>query len=117
MPLIRSLLTEERTTHDGEWFQTVNASNLPRPVQVRMPIWVGGVGEKRTLRIVARHADGWNAAYIPPEESSTIRRGINLQFMLAVDRAAAERIEAEVRDQWGAMASRVMAGGLTGSTT
>ncbi|MFP5322845.1 MAG: LLM class flavin-dependent oxidoreductase [Acidimicrobiia bacterium] len=132
VPLIRRLLTEDRTTHDGEWFRTVDASNLPQPVQARLPIWIGGVGEKRTLRIVARHADGWNAAYVPPEEfrrlngvldewceregrdPSTIRRGINLQFMLAVDRSQAESIEAQVRDQWGAMAPRVMAGGLTG---
>ena len=132
VPLIRSLLTQDRTTHDGEWFRTVDASNLPLPVQPRMPIWIGGVGEKRTLRIVARHADGWNAAYVSPEEfrrlngvldswceregrdPATIRRGINLQFMLAVDRAQADAIDAQVRSQWGGIAPRVMAGGLTG---
>lgn len=132
VPLIRSLLTQDRTTHDGEWFRTVDASNLPLPVQPRMPIWIGGVGEKRTLRIVARHADGWNAAYVPPDEfrrlngvldgwceregrdPSTIRRGINLQFMLAADRSQADAIEAQVREQWGGIAPRVMAGGLTG---
>jgi F420-dependent oxidoreductase-like protein len=32
----------------------------PRPLQERVPIWVGGSGEKRTLRLVARHADGCN---------------------------------------------------------
>lgn len=133
VPLIRSLLTEERTTHEGTWFRTVDASNLPAPVQPRMPIWIGGVGEKRTLRIVARHADGWNAAYVPPEEfrrlngvldqwceregrdPASIRRGINLQFMLAVDEAQARRTEEQVRDQWGGLAGRVMAGGLTGT--
>jgi alkanesulfonate monooxygenase SsuD/methylene tetrahydromethanopterin reductase-like flavin-dependent oxidoreductase (luciferase family) len=30
-------------------------------VQARIPIMVGGVGEKKTLRSVARHADMWNA--------------------------------------------------------
>lgn len=30
-PLIRSLLTQERTTHAGESFRTVDASCLPRP--------------------------------------------------------------------------------------
>lgn len=133
VPLIRSLLTEERTTHEGEWFRTVDASNRPRPVQDRLPIWIGGVGEKRTLRIVARHADGWNAAYVPPEEfrrlngvldawceredrdPSSIRRAINLQFMLAVDAEQAARTQAQVEEQWGALAPRVMAGGLTGT--
>ena len=32
----------------------------PRPLQERIPIIVGGSGERRTLRLVARHADGCN---------------------------------------------------------
>lgn len=133
VPLIRSLLTQDRTTHEGEWFRTVDASCLPAPVQPRLPIWIGGVGEKRTLRTVARHADGWNAAYVPPAEfrrlnqvldswceqegrdPATIQRAINLQFMLAVDEAGAEAFRARMEAQWGPAAPRVMAGGLTGT--
>lgn len=132
VPLIRRLLTEPRTTHRGEWFTTEEASCLPPPVQPRLPIWVGGVGERRTLRIAAREADGWNAAYVPPEEfrrlskvldewceregrdPSTVRRAINLQFMLAVDERSAARVRDQVTEQWGDLAPRVMAGGLTG---
>ncbi len=34
---------------------------LPRPLQERLPIMIGGGGEKKTLRSVARYADMWNA--------------------------------------------------------
>jgi F420-dependent oxidoreductase-like protein len=133
VPLIRRLLTEDRTTHDGEWFRTTDASCLPQPVQERLPIWIGGVGERRTLRIAAREADGWNAAYVPPDEfrrlngvldrwcetegrdPSAVKRAINLQFMLAVDDDAAARTREQVEQQWGGLAPRVMAGGLNGT--
>ncbi|MEE4361524.1 MAG: TIGR03560 family F420-dependent LLM class oxidoreductase [Pseudomonadales bacterium] len=131
--VIRSMLSSPRTTFAGHHYRVEDASCLPRPLQARLPIWIGGVGEKRTLRLVARHADGWNAAYVPPEEFArlsavldhwcdlegrdpvSIRRGINLAFDLATDAAGAERARRRSRDTWGAMADRVQAGALTGT--
>ena len=44
----------------------------PRPLQARIPLWVGGGGEKRTLRLVAQYADACNVFGDP----STVARKV-----------------------------------------
>ena len=65
---LRGLLREESFSFDGELFQLRDAVVDPRPVQDAVPIWVGGGGEKRTLRIAAELADGWNVPFIGPDD-------------------------------------------------
>jgi alkanesulfonate monooxygenase SsuD/methylene tetrahydromethanopterin reductase-like flavin-dependent oxidoreductase (luciferase family) len=65
---LRGLLTQDVTNFDGEFFSLTDAQCEPKPVQERLPLWIGGGGEKVTLRIAARHADGWNAAFISPAD-------------------------------------------------
>lgn len=65
---VRSLLHEGTATFGGEHLVMDGAVCDPRPVQDRLPIWVGGGGERRTLRIVAELADGWNVPFISPED-------------------------------------------------
>lgn len=63
------LLSQETTDFDGKFYQLRNARNEPKgPQQPHPPICIGGSGEKRTLRIVAKYADHWNFVGGTPEE-------------------------------------------------
>lgn len=74
--IVRSLWTQPRTTFAGRHYQLQDAIAEPKPVQRPYPpIWIGGSGPKRTLRITAEYADVWNAAGGSPElvaESSAV---------------------------------------------
>ncbi len=71
--VLRGLLHDEVTTFEGTYFRVTEARNDPRPVQAKLPIWIGGQGEKRTLRIAAQYADGWNAPFVAPEQFAAKR--------------------------------------------
>jgi alkanesulfonate monooxygenase SsuD/methylene tetrahydromethanopterin reductase-like flavin-dependent oxidoreductase (luciferase family) len=58
--IIRSLLTNERTTFEGTYYTVTDAMCEPKPVQKPFPILVGGIGEELSMRIVAESADIWN---------------------------------------------------------
>lgn len=68
LQVIRSLWTQPRTTFDGTHYQLADAVAEPKPLQRPYPpIWIGGSGRRRTLRITAEYADVWNAAGETPE--------------------------------------------------
>ena len=128
--IIRSMLTQDRTTFHGKHYSVENASNLPMPIKERLPIWIGGVGAKRTLKIVAEQADGWNAAYISNEEfsrlnaildewcektnrdPSTLDRSVHLTFNLGTTQASVDTQRKKLREAWGPAASRIEDGAL-----
>ena len=59
---IRKLLDGETVTSEpGGHYAFKELRHLPPPVQQHLPIMIGGSGEKKTLRSVARYADMWNA--------------------------------------------------------
>jgi len=61
LEIVTQMFASEKVTVDGKHFQLRDMPSLPRPVQQpRPPIIVGGIGEKRTLPLVARYADVWN---------------------------------------------------------
>ena len=57
--IMRGMLHGEQPS-GARFYASRDVRNDPPPVQERLPIVVGGGGEKRTLRIVARYADACN---------------------------------------------------------
>jgi len=59
---MRALLDgKEVTSEPGGHYDFNRLRHNPPPVQAHLPIMIGGSGEKKTLRTVARYADMWNA--------------------------------------------------------
>ena len=128
--VVRRLLQEPRVTFSGRHFQVDDAICAPKPVQERLPLWIGGLGERRTLEVAARRADGWNAAYVSAAEfgrlsqvldhwceaegrdPATIRRGVNIAFHMALDEPGLKRERAKIAADWGGQAERIASGSL-----
>ena len=131
--VIKSMLSQESTTFNGKHFQLEEAYSAPSPVQKRPRLWIGGLGERRTLRIVARHADGWNAPGPSPEayrhkgqvlerwcevegrDPQEISRSANVGFYMGVDEAEADRQRQAFREFFGARADDLEGGTLFGT--
>ena len=122
--VLRGMLHDDVTSFDGKWFTLSEARNEPRPVQAKIPIWIGGGGEKRTLKIAARYSDGWNVPFVSPEQFAhknavldehcdtvgrprhEVRRAVNLGLAYT---------DESLRQQFGTIAEMVRPGVLTGS--
>jgi F420-dependent oxidoreductase-like protein len=90
----RAMFTGDDVSFSGTHYRLDHARNLPRPVQPGGPkIMIGGGGEKRTLRLVARYADMCNVT----GDVSTLTRKISV---LRRHCAEAGRDPAEVAVTW-----------------
>jgi F420-dependent oxidoreductase-like protein len=128
--VVRKLTTEDRADFAGKYFTLTNAACNPKPVQARPRIWIGGNGEKRTLRIAARHGDGWNTPYTSADEFKrlsgvldswcekegrdprSIERNENLSFHMAASPAHVAKAEKQFIETWGATAEAMRSRGV-----
>ena len=107
--IIRRLLDGERFSHAGRAYRLRDALVAPRPVQPRLRLLIGGSGPRKTLRIVAEHADLWNAFGTPAglaasdavlrehcaavgRDPATIERTVNLNVVVRATADEAERV-------------------------
>jgi len=128
--VVRLLTTQERSDFAGKHYTLQNAACNPKPVQARPRIWIGGNGEKRTLRIAARHGDGWNSPYTSAGEfgrlsgllddwcaresrdPATIERNENLSFHMAASSKHVDATEQHFVATWGPAAEMFRSRGV-----
>jgi F420-dependent oxidoreductase-like protein len=68
LQICRAMFTEPQSTVKGVRHHVEGAFNVPQPVQPGGPkILIGGGGERKTLRLVAKYADMWNGFGSPDE--------------------------------------------------
>jgi probable F420-dependent oxidoreductase len=115
--ILGGMMSNERFSYAGTYYQVEDAPNDPPPVQrPRPPIWVGGKGGPKILRIIAEAADGWNTVWRwspdaykerlghldaacerASRDPSTVKRSVGLYTVVGTD-------EADARRRWDRMA-------------
>ncbi len=71
LQVIRAMWTEPYATFEGKYYQVRRAINEPKGVQKpHPPLWIGGSGERVTLKLVARYGDACNIESLDPQVHS-----------------------------------------------
>jgi probable F420-dependent oxidoreductase len=113
--VLDALLPGGPVTLETGTVRLVEALNRPEPVRrPRPPIWIGAKGGDRALRLIARHADGWNSVWrwTPEAYAARVRRArelaeevdrdpATLRFSVGLYTIVGED-EADVRRRWAA---------------
>ncbi len=133
--VLRRLFDGERVTFAGKQIRLTDALCEPRPVQPRLRLWIGGQGEKRLLRIVARHADGWNVPFLSPEiwsarnavldqwceterrDPRAVIRTVNVGLAIGEDEARVRHQDEQLQKMFGGMTDWVRPGHLIGTAS
>jgi alkanesulfonate monooxygenase SsuD/methylene tetrahydromethanopterin reductase-like flavin-dependent oxidoreductase (luciferase family) len=115
--VMHAMLRGEPATARGPRYQVKEVRNDPPPLQARLPILIGGDGERKTLHTVAKYADAWNTGgdidFVRHKDEvlrrwcrevgrdeSEIERTLGLGLVIIRDDpAAAQKVDAAYRKQ------------------
>lgn len=109
---IRTLLDGGEVTYASDRYRFEKLRHQPVPLQGHLPIMIGGGGERKTLRTVARYADMWNVFGSPDvlarkdailrehcaavgRDPAAIERSVGCKMVIRDDAAEAERVWAD----------------------
>lgn len=134
LEIVTRMFAGPRTTFTGRHFAVRDLPNVPAPVQQpRPPIYVGGVGETRTLPLVARFADVWNVPTYALDrlavksaaldglcrdagrDPTTIRRSLEAVMVVAPDDDAVAEAMTTAERRFGGPGFGLQAGGYVGT--
>jgi alkanesulfonate monooxygenase SsuD/methylene tetrahydromethanopterin reductase-like flavin-dependent oxidoreductase (luciferase family) len=131
--ILKRMWSDEKATYEGRYASVKDAFCDPKPLQSpRPPLWIGGGGEKVTLRIVAQHADYSNFSGKPHEwerkrdilfshcekvgrDPASIRMTLHQDCLIGKDEADVQRLLARFPSLWGEAPESRRQGGLIGT--
>jgi F420-dependent oxidoreductase-like protein len=129
--IVKSMWTNAETTYEGKYYRLERANCDPKPLQKPTPpVWIGGGGEKVTLRVVAEHADVSNFGSSVEEfvrkreilkghcaaigrDEETIRKTVSSEIFIR--ETEKEILEAGSRSLWGEPAESWRSKALVGT--
>jgi alkanesulfonate monooxygenase SsuD/methylene tetrahydromethanopterin reductase-like flavin-dependent oxidoreductase (luciferase family) len=66
LQIVKKMWSEDDGPFRGRHYQLAETINSPQPLQrPHPPVMIGGGGERKTLRLVAKYADAWNLPFNP----------------------------------------------------
>lgn len=71
LEIISRLWAEDSVSFDGEFYRYDNAMIAPKPVQKRLPMWLGGAS-KPAIRRTARYGTGWQSGLETADEVAAV---------------------------------------------
>jgi alkanesulfonate monooxygenase SsuD/methylene tetrahydromethanopterin reductase-like flavin-dependent oxidoreductase (luciferase family) len=126
--VMRALWGDGPAGFEGAHYRLENVDCQPKPARAGgPPILIGGAGEKRTLKIVAKYAAEWNSVNLPPDayrgkvdtlqrhceaqnrDPATIRRSMMMFHITGPSEAHLEKITERVMRALGAPAGATTA--------